>query len=57
MDFKEKIDKQLKKGVMLNKSFQFDLEEIFNRIFKRRRHEKDINIKHPDAFTGNSNDK
>ena len=58
MNLKDKAQKKLREGVILKKSFQFDLEEIFNRIFKRRnRHEKDINIKHPDEFAIDSQDK
>jgi len=47
---------KLDRGVMVSKSFQFDVETLWNKLFKRRKHEKDINIKHPDEFTDDVTD-
>ena len=47
---------RINRGVMLSKSFAFDVEDLWNKLFKRRKHEKDINIKHPDEFTDDVTD-
>jgi len=48
---------RINRGVMVSKSFAFDVEILWNKLFKRRtKHEKDINIKHPDEFTDDITD-
>uniref|UniRef100_A0A6M3J7A2 Uncharacterized protein n=1 Tax=viral metagenome TaxID=1070528 RepID=A0A6M3J7A2_9ZZZZ len=42
---------KINKGVMVSKSFQFDLEALWNKLFKRRTHEKDININRTGEYT------
>ena len=48
---------RINRGVMLSKSFQFDVETFWNKLFKRRtQHETDINIKHPAEHTDDASD-
>ena len=47
---------RINRGVMVSKSFAFDVEALWHKLFKRRTHEKDINIKHPAEFTDDITD-
>lgn len=42
---------KINKGVKLSKSWDIDLEAVWNKLFKRRKHEKELNPwDNPDKF-------
>ena len=49
---------KINKGVKVSKSWDCDLETLWNKLFKRRKHEKDINPwDNPAEFTDDIPDK